>query len=51
MSYKVKYKDGTEEVLNKAKEFEEDGCGFFRFDNEEEETICWISSDIIAKIE
>ncbi len=51
MSYKVKYKDGTEEVIAKAKEWDEDGEGFFRFDNEEGETICWINSDIIAKIE
>jgi len=51
MSYKVKYKDGTEETINKAKEWElYDEC-FARFIDEENEEICCINIDVISKIE
>lgn len=50
MSYKVKYRDGTEEVINKAKNwYVEDG--FVLFEDEKETHICAIHSDLIAKIE
>lgn len=51
MSYKITYKDREEETLEKAESWETDDEGFLRFIDEEEETICWIARDIIAKIE
>ena len=51
MSYKVKYRDGTEEVIAKAKEWELYEDTFARFLDEEEEEICCINVDVISKIE
>ena len=51
MSCKVKYKDGKEETIAKAKEWElYDEC-FARFLDEDDEEICCINIDVIAKIE
>ena len=48
--FKVKYRDGTEEKIE-AEDWRLFDEKFVLFEDKEEDTICAIHSDIIAKIE
>ena len=51
MSYKVKYKDGTEETIAKADTWELYEECLVRLMDEDEKEICVINLDVISKIE